>query len=266
MQAYFDLDYSSSLVTIPSGQGVTAGSQYDWATGGNVSTEGEVLGAGGESTYRVPPSPTGEEQLLFSVPIVATNAGTLTLSTLVDASSGNVVITMFPNSAPPTVSNMSDVEVDGLNATTLSPDGNTLTGTIPVLPAHTGRATHFVVSATASDRPAARSLSPVTAEDAYGILATSYTGTVHFTSSDAAAILPANATLTSGVGTFNITLETAGSQTVDGNGRYHQHDCRQQRHRERDRPRRPTHFVVSAAVRLNRGQRRHNYGHRQRRL
>ena len=45
-------------------------------------------------------------------------------------------------------------------------------------------------------------------------MATSYTGTVHFTSSDAQAILPANATLTNGVGTFNVTLETAGSQTV----------------------------------------------------
>ena len=70
LQAYFDLDYSSSLISIPSGQTVTAGSQYDWATGGNVSTQGEILGAGGESTYRVPPSPTDEEQLLFSVPIV----------------------------------------------------------------------------------------------------------------------------------------------------------------------------------------------------
>ena len=74
-----------------------------------------------------------EEQLLFSVPIVANNAGTLTLSTVVDTSSGNTVITMFPILQPPTVSAMSDVEVDGLNSTTLSSNGSTVTGTIPVL-------------------------------------------------------------------------------------------------------------------------------------
>ena len=44
--------------------------------------------------------------------------------------------------------------------------------------------------------------------------ASGYTGTVHFSSSDPAAVLPANATLTNGVGTFSITLNTAGSQTV----------------------------------------------------
>ena len=160
LQAYFNINYSASLVSIPSGQVVTAGPEYDWATGGNISTPEEILGAGGESTYRTPPSPTYEEQLLFSVPLVANNAGTLTLSTVVDTSSGNTVITMFPFSTPPTISAMSDVEVDGLNTMTLSPDGNTLTGTIPVLPAHTGVATHFVVSAPVARRPERRSTSP----------------------------------------------------------------------------------------------------------
>ena len=38
----------------------------------------------------------------------------------------------------------------------------------------------------------------VTAYDTYGNVATGYTGTVHFTSSDAQATLPANATLANG--------------------------------------------------------------------
>ena len=38
----------------------------------------------------------------------------------------------------------------------------------------------------------------VTAKDAYGNTATSYTGTVHFTSSDSAAVLPGNYTFVSG--------------------------------------------------------------------
>jgi hypothetical protein len=37
---------------------------------------------------------------------------------------------------------------------------------------------------------------------------------VHFTSSDGTALLPADATLSNGVGTFNATLKTAGSQTL----------------------------------------------------
>ena len=54
----------------------------------------------------------------------------------------------------------------------------------------------------------------VTAQDAYGNTITTYTGTVHFTSGDGAAVLPANTTLTSGTGTFAVTLKTAGAQTV----------------------------------------------------
>ena len=54
----------------------------------------------------------------------------------------------------------------------------------------------------------------VTALDATNATATSYVGTVHFTSSDSAAVLPADATLTAGVGTFSATLKTAGSQTI----------------------------------------------------
>jgi hypothetical protein len=54
----------------------------------------------------------------------------------------------------------------------------------------------------------------VTAKDAYGNTATGYTGTVQFSSSDPAAVLPANATLTNGVGTFSVTLRTAGTRSV----------------------------------------------------
>jgi RHS repeat-associated protein len=54
----------------------------------------------------------------------------------------------------------------------------------------------------------------VTAQDAYGNTATGYTGTVHFTSSDTAAVLPANytfATADAGLHTFTATLNTTGS-------------------------------------------------------
>jgi len=57
----------------------------------------------------------------------------------------------------------------------------------------------------------------VTAKDPYGNTTPNYTGTVHFTSSDAKAVLPANYTFTSGdagVHIFSVTLRTAGSQSI----------------------------------------------------
>src|SRR5262249_15392264 len=59
----------------------------------------------------------------------------------------------------------------------------------------------------------------VVAVDPYGNLATDYTGTVHFSSSDAAATLPADYTFTAadgGAHDFALILRTAGSQTVTG--------------------------------------------------
>jgi fibronectin-binding autotransporter adhesin len=54
----------------------------------------------------------------------------------------------------------------------------------------------------------------VTAYDAYGNVATGYTGTVTFSSSDAQATLPADTTLANGTGTFGVTLFTAGAQSL----------------------------------------------------
>jgi hypothetical protein len=54
----------------------------------------------------------------------------------------------------------------------------------------------------------------VTALDTYNNVATGYTGTIALTSTDGAAVLGANATLTSGIGTFSVTLKTSGTQTV----------------------------------------------------
>jgi hypothetical protein len=57
----------------------------------------------------------------------------------------------------------------------------------------------------------------VTAHDPYGNIATSYLGTVHFTSSDANATLPADYTFTArdaGTHTFSATLKTAGTQII----------------------------------------------------
>jgi hypothetical protein len=57
----------------------------------------------------------------------------------------------------------------------------------------------------------------VTLVDAYGNVATGYTGTVHFSSSDTNAVLPANYTFTSGDAgqhTFAVTFDTTGLQSL----------------------------------------------------
>jgi hypothetical protein len=57
---------------------------------------------------------------------------------------------------------------------------------------------------------------PITvyALDAYNNPMTNYTGTVHFSSTDSEAVLPADAHLTNGSGQFNVTLILAGDQLV----------------------------------------------------
>ncbi len=75
-------------------------------------------------------------------------------------------------------------------------------------------ATHFVVSAPSSASIGGPVAFTVTAQDQFNATDTGYTGTIHFTSSDANALLPADATLTNGVGVFTATLQTPGTQTI----------------------------------------------------
>jgi hypothetical protein len=88
----------------------------------------------------------------------------------------------------------------------------TATANVTVTPA---AASTFTVSAAPSTITAGDSITlTVTAYDPYGNVATGYTGTVTFSSSDGQAMLPDDSTLTNGIGTFTATLKTAGSQTV----------------------------------------------------
>jgi subtilisin-like proprotein convertase family protein len=95
-----------------------------------------------------------------------------------------------------------DTAVSGLNGTEAG---------IAVSPAAASR---LAVSAPAGATAGTPFNVTVTAQDAYGNTATGYAGTVHFTSSDGQAVLPVNATLANGTGTFSVTLKTAGSQSL----------------------------------------------------
>ncbi len=91
---------------------------------------------------------------------------------------------------------------------------STITGTSAAIAVSAAAATHFSVTAPATATAGSAFNFTVTAQDAFNNTATGYSGTVHFTSSDGQAVLPANSTLTSGVGTFSVTLKTAGNQTI----------------------------------------------------
>jgi hypothetical protein len=133
-------------------------------------------------------------------------------------------ITEFPSSGVPEPTEI-----------TAGPDGNlwftgfssstvgritaaTLTGSATV--AVPGPATQYVVTTTAANPDVAGTpfTVTVTAQDSHGLTAIGYRGTVHFTSGDPQATLPANYTFTAadnGVHTFSgVTLRTAGTQSV----------------------------------------------------
>jgi hypothetical protein len=77
-----------------------------------------------------------------------------------------------------------------------------------------GPATRLALSTTATPTAGTSFSFTVRALDRFGNSATAYAGRVRFTSSDGAATLPPDSTLTNGQGTFAATLTRAGAQTI----------------------------------------------------
>lgn len=77
-----------------------------------------------------------------------------------------------------------------------------------------GEATHFSVSGPANSPSGASFNVTVTALDASNNRVTSYSGTVHFTSTDPRAQLPPDSTLVSGSKAFPVTLTAVGNQVI----------------------------------------------------
>ena len=109
-----------------------------------------------------------------------------------------------------------------------------IAGTSAAIAVSPSTASHFVVSAPSTAITGSPLSFTVTAKDPFNNTAAAYTGTVHFTSSDASATLPANATLTGGTGIFSATLNTPGIQTITPPTSPHHH--RHQQHHRHPRP------------------------------
>src|SRR5205085_382082 len=91
---------------------------------------------------------------------------------------------------------------------------SSIAGTSNAIAVSAAAATHFAVSTPASATAGSAFSFTVTALAHPTRRSTGHAGTVHFTSSDGAATLPANSTLTNGTGTFSATLRTSSSQTI----------------------------------------------------
>ena len=94
-----------------------------------------------------------------------------------------------------------------------------VTGTSSAVTISAAALSKFGLTGLANETAGTAQTFTVEAEDQYGNEVTTYTGTVHFTSSDAQAVLPANYTFTNvdageHVFTSGVTLDTAGPQTV----------------------------------------------------
>jgi 6-phosphogluconolactonase (cycloisomerase 2 family) len=217
--------------TLPAGIGTfpvtlqTAGGQTvtatDTVTGSITGTSGTVtVGAALATHFSVSLPGTAPAGTPVSVTVTALNASNVT----VPGYSGIVHFTSSDGSAVLPANTTLTAGVGTFPVTLQTAGGQTVTATDTVTGSITGTsssvtvsaapATHFSVSAPGTATAGTPVSVTVTALNASNVTVPGYTGTVHFTSSDGGAILPANATLASGVGTFPVTLGTAGGQTV----------------------------------------------------
>ncbi len=93
-------------------------------------------------------------------------------------------------------------------------DTNSLSGVSTSIVVSPGATSHFSVTGPTAASATLLFTFTVTAFDAYNNIATNYAGLVHFSSSDAQAMLPANSGLTNGTGTFPAALKTVANSTI----------------------------------------------------
>jgi hypothetical protein len=207
---------------------LTAGSyQFEVVYSGDSNYNGPVTGSAASLTS----NPGGLDHFVFNTVGTQTAGTAFTVTVTAKDAYNNTVtgytgtpsLTYSAGSISPTTMN---VFVNGVGSTSV---GVTSTGSSVTITAtdgtHTGisnsfavnaaAGVHFVVSGFPSPTVAGVAHSvTVTAKDAYNNTVTGYVGVVKITSSDSKAVLPASAGLTSGVGSFSVTLETVGSQSI----------------------------------------------------
>ncbi|MBF5041221.1 hypothetical protein FGE12_02400 [Aggregicoccus sp. 17bor-14] len=105
----------------------------------------------------------------------------------------------------------------GDHSFTVTEVGGSLSATSSTVAVSAADAAALVVSGPASSEAGAAASFTATVKDAYGNTATGYRGTVHVSSTDSAAVLPADYAFTSddaGTHAFSVTFKTTGTQQV----------------------------------------------------
>ncbi len=202
--------------------------QYDLNTTGLVSAAdvSTVKSRSGLYVVNTPPVVNAGTNQTITLPAVATLTGTasddglpnppnaLTLSWT--RFSGPATVAFGNASAASTTASFtaSGTYVLRLTAT----DGQLSTNSDVTITVNPGAASLLTVAGLTSPRTAGvAGTVTVTAKDAFANVATGYRGTIQFTSSDVAAVLPGNYTFTAGdngVHTFAVTLNTVGTRSV----------------------------------------------------
>jgi autotransporter-associated beta strand protein len=239
-----DSSLSSSATTVSSGatlDGTSMVGSLSASSGGTVSpgdTGGAIanLGTGNlslptGSTYHVDLGLTTSDSLTVGASNTVTLGGTLSLNlppgvhpalnqvfTLINNTSTNAISGTFSSIVGATNVSGNQITLNNAYVLTLSYTGganhNSVTLQVTRVP---GPIDHFSVVASPTSIVAGNAVNlVVTAFDAGGYNDVTYSGTVHFTSSDSQATVAGDSTLSNGSGTFSsaTTLRTAGNQTI----------------------------------------------------
>jgi hypothetical protein len=201
--------------------GVTINDLGNTGTGG-AQSDGQIvaLTVNQVATHLQVSAPaTATAGTAFTVTVTALDAGNATVTgytgtVQITSSDGKAVLpatATLPHGSGSFTVTLGSVGSETVTATDMSNSALTASSNITVNP---GAATHFVVTGPSSAVARTALTFTVTAEDSLGNTATGHTGTVHFVSSDGAATLPPDATLTAGAGSFSVTFNTRGSQTL----------------------------------------------------
>ena len=156
------------------------------------------------------PAPAGVGGQTLAISSSSTSGQSVTL----DANGAVANTLIIPAGASSASFKFRDPVVESVTVQVQATGFTTLTQTETVIP---GATSQFKLTAPSAVTKGAAFNVTITAQDTYGNTTPGYVGTIRFTSSDGAAVLPANYTFLStdnGVHTFSVTLNTVGTQTV----------------------------------------------------
>ncbi len=220
----------STLSIERAGTGYTLTASSTGLTGATSSTFDITVGAATRLVFsRQPTTTVAGASISPSVQVTVQDAGgntvttsTATITLALDANPGGGTLSgTLINDAVNGVATFSNLSINragtGYSFTAASSGLNGATSTaFTIVP---GAPTQLLVSAPATATAGVGLSATVTAQDALGNTVTSYGGTIHFTSTDAQALLPSDYTFIAGDNgthtfTNGVTLGAAGSQTI----------------------------------------------------